>query len=59
MNETAVEWLENEFNKEWNENGYIQEIEMYGSIVRIFRVADQVMWPFLLFKSQNGIYGDN
>lgn len=59
MNQTAVEWLESEFDKEWDEKGHVEEIEMFGSIVRTFRMGDRIVWPFLQFKSQNGIYGDN
>lgn len=67
INESAVEWLEKEFEKLWLECGQTYELELGGAKVRYFSVPKQ--WrpdyeegnhspgSLMELKVQNGVYG--
>lgn len=60
MNETAVEWLEKEFDRIWNESGIVYVIEGKPELVH-FRVYTRRYHspPLMIMKSQNGMIGEN
>lgn len=60
MNQTAVEWLENEFDRIWNEFGIMYVIEEKPELVHYaVRTPQYHSPPLMMVKSQTGMVGES